>query len=414
METEVYEAFVAAAMKAMEQWGGKPARAEPAGLDHTRTAPQGVSALVALVGSVGGLLLLTVDQATAASFARRALGPSAETVPGLSRSVVAELANLIASGGASRLASAGYSLTVTVPQPLSPGEEFLAQPALFRVVSLRSGSHSITLRFHLRDASTSVASLQGQRLVEVAEILNHSRLRAVLQPVMDLRTGRIVGYEALLRGPEGPLEQPDELFRAAEAAGILPALERAARKTALRSGRWVLEQGMELSLNIDARVPLLDDRCPLTGLLAEDGSWVRRVVLEVTERTVLNRDLDFLSALERYRAAGGRVALDDLGAGDSGLQALLAVRPDMVKLDRALTAGMDRGGWRLALVEGLVAAAHRVGAVVVAEGIETVEDLRAARRAGVDFVQGYLVGRPSLRPPLTVGVEVLEALARLG
>nr|PZN37332.1 MAG: EAL domain-containing protein [Bacillota bacterium] len=300
-----------------------------------------------------------------------------------------------------------------MPQPLSPGEEFLAQPALFRVITLRCGGHSVALRVHLRDASSPTASLQGQRLVEVAEILNHRRLRAVLQPVMDLRTGRIVGYEALLRGPEGSLERPDELFRAAEAAGILPALERAARETALQYGRWVLERGLELSLNIDARVPLLDDRCPLTGLLA-DGCWVRRVVLEVTERTVLNRDLDFLGALDRYRAAGGRVALDDLGAGDSGLQALLAIRPDMVKLDRALTAGMDRGGWRLALVEGLVAAAHRVGAVVVAEGIETVEDLRAARRAGVDYAQGYLVGRPSCQPPLTVGAEVLEALASLG
>ncbi|WP_336029315.1 diguanylate cyclase domain-containing protein [Geodermatophilus sp. FMUSA9-8] len=229
-------------------------------------------------------------------------------------------------------------------------------------------------------------------------------VHSVFQPIVELDTGRVVAYEALARGPVGPLERPDALFAAARAAGRLAELDEACRAAAFRGA---VDAALVAPLTVFVNVePEVLDTAPLADLLAiaERAPGHVRVVMEITERAIAARPAELLRTVERVRELGWSIAVDDVGAESMSLAFLPLLRPDVVKLDLRLV--QERPGPQIAEIMNAVNAyAERSGAVVLAEGIEDERHLRTARGLGATLGQGWLFGRPGpgAAPGLTVG-----------
>ena len=222
-----------------------------------------------------------------------------------------------------------------------------------------------------------------------------------MQPVVELAGGQVYGHEALVRARwQGDLIGAGPLLEAAAAHGQSRAFDALARRTAIRQVYPQLAPGQVLFLNFAPGVVYDPNICLRTTFEAcrEVGADFGRLLFEVTESEAFP-DLKLLgSILERYRAEGAQVALDDLGAGYTSLTFLAALRPDLVKLDRDLIRGLHADDPRLPLVQALIRYAHDLGIRTVAEGIETVQELRLVTELGADYGQGYFLGRPAPRP----------------
>ncbi len=237
------------------------------------------------------------------------------------------------------------------------------------------------------------------------DVLRQGKVRSHFQPLVELATGRLVGYEALARGPVGPLERPDHLFAAARRDGRLAELDAACRRAALVGAA---EHGLVTPLTLFVNVePEVLDRAPLAELaaLAGQGPGPLRLVLEITERALTARPAELLHTVEHVRALGWGVALDDVGADSASLAFLEVVQPDVVKLDLSLVQQRpDRAVTEIMLAVN--AYAERTGARVLAEGIETEQHRRAAEALGATLGQGWLFGRGTDRPVGPEGLPV--------
>lgn len=236
-------------------------------------------------------------------------------------------------------------------------------------------------------------------------------LTLVYQPIVDLAAARVAGYEALSRFPG--TAGPDVWFAAAADAGLAAELEALAVHKALAT---VDDLPADTFLTVNVSPHLLGSR-PLQEALAVRPD-LHRVVIELTEHT----PVDDLETLRRQtgelRERGALIALDDAGSGYSGLQQMTVLRPQIVKLDRALVADADTDPVRLALAEMLGEFAGRIDAWLLAEGIETPAELAVFHRLGVPLAQGWLLGRPAptfqqLTPEVTRMVRAQVARARL-
>ncbi|WP_229776576.1 EAL domain-containing protein [Deinococcus ruber] len=229
------------------------------------------------------------------------------------------------------------------------------------------------------------------------------------QPIVQLRTGAVYGYEALVRAEQhGQHRGAELLLQAAAAHGQARAFDAQARKTAIRQGYPQLQADQQLFINFAPGVVYNPDICLQTTFATcrEVGADFSRLVFEVTESEAFP-DLTLLrSILERYRQEGAQVALDDLGAGHTSLNYLSELKPDIVKLDRGLVSGLHREDRRVPLITALIGYAHDLGIRVVAEGIETPDELAQIIALGADYAQGYFLGRPS-----PVAAEVLPEAA---
>jgi diguanylate cyclase (GGDEF)-like protein len=222
-------------------------------------------------------------------------------------------------------------------------------------------------------------------------------VHSAFQQIVDLDSDRVVAYEALARGPEGPLARPDAMFAAARAAGRLAELDGACRAAAFRGA---VEQGLLAPATVFVNVePEVLDSAPLADLLsiADAAPGELRVVLEVTERALAARPAELLRTVERVRRLGWGIALDDVGADPMSLSFMPLLRPDVVKLDLRLVQG--RPGREVAQVMNAVNAyAESTGALVLAEGIETEAHLETALSLGASLGQGWFFGRPAAGP----------------
>jgi len=248
-----------------------------------------------------------------------------------------------------------------------------------------------------------VIETPGPDEAELAAILGESSVRSVYQPIIELDSGRAVGYEALARGPEGsPLERPDRLFSVARACGRLADLDwacRAAAVTAALEARLTPQHALFVNVEPEA----LGTPCPE----AFEEVWSRahrelRVVVEVTERALTARPAELLAALRKFRERGWGVAVDDIGADTRSLALMPLLRPDVIKLDLRLVQQRPTTGIA-AIVTAVNAQRERTEAVILAEGIETERHLDTARAMGATLGQGWLFGRPGPLPvPLPV------------
>lgn len=215
-------------------------------------------------------------------------------------------------------------------------------------------------------------------------------LRPVYQPVVATVGGEVIGVEALSRFALDPLRPPDAWFADAEQVGLGRLLEVEAIRRAV-AGAADLTEGVHLSVNASPAT-LTDPE--FLALLRDPDTRADRLVVEITEHAVVD-DYELLArAIDDIRRAGARLAIDDAGAGYASLRHILRLRPDIVKLDRSLTADVDRDPARRALAIAIVAFGWEIGATVVAEGVERHEELDELAAIGVAAAQGYLTGRP--------------------
>jgi EAL domain-containing protein (putative c-di-GMP-specific phosphodiesterase class I) len=221
-------------------------------------------------------------------------------------------------------------------------------------------------------------------------------LGMVYQPIASLATGAVVGYEALARFRTPVRRAPDVWFAQAWRCGLGPALEARALRLALDCP--ARPAGTHLTVNLSpSALSSPEVQACLEGDL--DG-----IVIEVTEHELVDDYGQMTTVLGALRGRGARVAVDDAGAGYAGLERVMRLEPDVIKLDRALISGIDRDPGRAALVDAFVRFARRTGATVCAEGIETLDELAALAQLDVPLGQGWALAHPA--PPwCTVATE---------
>jgi EAL domain-containing protein (putative c-di-GMP-specific phosphodiesterase class I) len=251
----------------------------------------------------------------------------------------------------------------------------------------------LTMLVERRDAARTRATQpdgdrRGPDEAAVRSILQADAITMHFQPIVWLPTREIVGYEALARFPVPP-PRPDQWFELAARCGLRVELELAAVRKAL-AALPVTPADTYVSLNVSPET-LLSDELPV--LL--EGCPGERIVLELTEHLPIADYDAHLPRLELFRAEGIRLAVDDAGAGYSSLRHILILRPEIIKLDRTLTTGAAGDAIRKALLTSLATFAHATKTTLIAEGVETTEELAALIEYGVAFGQGYLFQRPA-------------------
>ncbi|WP_201193020.1 bifunctional diguanylate cyclase/phosphodiesterase [Pseudomonas fluorescens] len=240
-----------------------------------------------------------------------------------------------------------------------------------------------------------------EQLSALSSILTQSGLHSLFQPIISLSERRIVGFEALSRGPSNsPLHSPIALFAVARQAGRLNELEIACRESACRRFHEQQLPG-KLFLNVSPESLLEAAHQPgrTLQLLKDFGIPPSQVVIELTEQTPIDDFQLLQNALNHYRAMGFSIALDDLGAGYSSLRLWSELRPDYVKIDRHFIDGIHQDALKREFVGSIMQIAKASRARVIAEGIELPEELAVLTDMGVDLVQGYLLCRPQEQPP---------------
>ncbi len=220
------------------------------------------------------------------------------------------------------------------------------------------------------------------------------QLWLAFQPIVRASDGQTCAYECLMRSHHPQLPTPDRILGAAAALGELERVDLAVWKRVAE----VLEQRRT---PLDLWVNVCPESLELAELDSFEGPLLRhsdRIVLEITEASELRLDDATLRRCRELRRLGYRIALDDLGAAYSGLNALAEVIPDFVKYDRGLVSGVDHSPSKLAVVRSMNAAARELGIVTLAEGIESETERETARALGCDLMQGFRFGKPGPLP----------------
>lgn len=239
-----------------------------------------------------------------------------------------------------------------------------------------------------------------EQLSALSSIVARSDLHSLFQPIVSISERRILGYEALTRGPSNsPLHSPLNLFAVARQAGRLSELEQACRDTACRRfSEQKLPGKLFLNVSPESLLELVHPPGRTLDMLRRYRIAPSDIVIELTEQTPTD-DVELLyDALHHYRDMGFSIALDDLGAGYSSLRLWSELRPDYVKIDRHFIDGIHQDAVKREFVGSMLQMAKASRATVIAEGIELPEELATLIEMGVDLVQGYLLARPHERP----------------
>lgn len=281
-----------------------------------------------------------------------------------------------------------------------------------------TGSVDFELYLAIREAQNNACGRLDYKntkmLDEFRGLLEEMRFEIEYQPVVSLSSGAVLGWEALTRGPrDSHFRSPHVIFNFASEVDMLYRVERLCRYLAVKNlGPIGSEQKIFLNVN-----PLtIFDKNFVKGetakIIQQNGLSHNNIVFEITEQADLRNLPHFKRALEHYREQGYMVAIDDMGAGFSTLQGIAQVRPDYIKIDMSLVRGVDADPVKKALIETFVAFAGRIGCFIIAEGIETENELRTLIKAGVHYGQGYHLGRPEY-PKSFPANELCAGIARM-
>ncbi len=246
---------------------------------------------------------------------------------------------------------------------------------------------------------------------ELTQILQRGTITTVFQPIFAIDRQQILGYEALSRGPnDSALCSPGALFSCATTLNKLSELELLCRETAIKTFAALNLRG-KLFLNVSPNT-LLDPEHPkgqTLSLLKKHGLGAHQVVIELTEQDKVDDTNLLLSAVEHYRELGFSIAIDDLGAGYSGLKQWSEIQPDIVKIDRYFIDECDCSVVKREFLKSISELAKATNTRVIAEGIERPEELHLLSKLGINNVQGFLLERPSAQPSIEFNAHMFEA-----
>ena len=262
------------------------------------------------------------------------------------------------------------------------------------------------------------ASLTVKTKPSIIDILQSGSIVSHFQPILSARQKCIVGFEALTRGaPEGGgLIPPIPLFRMAEDAGVPDELDTLCWQQAVRSFSQVAGLSRDAILFLNVRVPAARDPIAvareLDDIVASAGLTHRKVGIEILEAEI--EDMELVRTLvDRLRHSGFLVVLDDVGTGHSNLNRIPYIKPDVLKVDKALVRNLDGDYLKRSTLKSLVDLGRKIGALVVAEGVETEDEAMVALELGADLLQGFLLGRPADVQAIGEG-RFDETLGRIG
>lgn len=283
-----------------------------------------------------------------------------------------------------------------------------------------STTHSNAAHFDARSASagwsqpaTLLSVTKGQG--PLGKVLHQASLYPVYQPIVNLADATIYAHEALIRGPKGSsLHTPDAMLRAASHECLGFEFEYACVVAALRTWGQMDVPG-RLFVNISAAVltQLVMSRgaSELLRLVGDLGMVSRMLVLEITEHERVD-NMDVLAdVVAQVRRAGVSLALDDFGDGRSSLRLWSQLKPEVVKIDKYFTKNISQHGDKLKTIQALLQIADIFGTSLVAEGIESADDLRVLRDLGITYGQGYFLGHPNVAPAQYLGADARRVLA---
>jgi diguanylate cyclase (GGDEF)-like protein/PAS domain S-box-containing protein len=309
------------------------------------------------------------------------------------------------------------SVGVAVPGEMATAEELLRNADVAMYAAKERGKGQVA----------SFEQAMHEQAVERLELAGHlstalERDELVLdyQPYVDLQTGAVAGFEALLRWqhPERGRLAPDRFIDLAETSGLIVPIGRWVLRTACRQlQRWEAAhpwlEGLGMSVNVSARqVADADFAADVRAIIAESGVAPDQITLEITERLLVEDSDAVAIRLRALKEIGVRLAVDDFGTGYSSLSYLQSFPVDILKIDRSFVAGIDGDQERARLVGGIVDMGHSLGLQIVTEGIEEPGDAAVLRDLGSDFGQGYLFSRPI--DPAAAGRFLAERLAPEG
>ena len=333
---------------------------------------------------------------------------------------------ILAPRGAHRLdlESLAQAVERAVEEALSPmvAEVLREQPRIV-VGSARVLGNSLlrperlTARL-ISDATENARNLRERKAhrdrTTLQDVILGEGLTSVYQPIVDLGTGDIFAYEALTRGPRGTtFESPATLFAIAEEVDLTVELDRACFRGALRNA-MTLEPVHRLFVNL-LPMSFYDSafiEIEVGNLLTAAGLTPANIVFEITERLAIENFASFKRALGTYTAMGFGVAIDDVGTRHSNLETVMSLRPHFIKISDVLVRGIARSTVKREMLRSLRHIAETIDAVMVAEGIEHVEDVEALRDLGLRYGQGYYMARPG--PPFPTLPDAVRAELRTG
>jgi EAL domain-containing protein (putative c-di-GMP-specific phosphodiesterase class I) len=313
-----------------------------------------------------------------------------DTLPGIADSLSARL-----SEQATRIAYPYHPDPLVLPV----GHAFaLYNPGLREVRQVRAA-----LAQAREDAELDARVLARTRRKEFTDLLLSEDVTILYEPIMNVTTREIRGYEALVRGPwDSPLHTPGGLFQMAEETGLLFELDCLCRRIALRGARG-LQPGKLLFLN--CLPTAIHDPAFGGEVLRQTLEDLRLrpsdLVFEISEKESIHNFEIFREARDYYADLGFKIALDDTGVAYGSLEAVMELSPDFIKVDQSLVRSIDTDPPRQELLRALNSVAGKIDAEIIAEGIETSEELATIQALGIPYGQGYLFGRAA---PLRRGV----------
>lgn len=232
---------------------------------------------------------------------------------------------------------------------------------------------------------------------EFMDIIQQEKIKTVFQPIISLRNGELLGYEALSRGPQKSFfENPEKLFDYARAIGRLWELEFLCRLKALENvSRSVMTE--LIFINVDPHI--INDENFRKGFTKEFLSGYNinpeNIVFEITEKSAAINIESFNKLINNYKDQGYKIAIDDAGSGYSGLKLITDIHPHFIKLDMNLIRNIDMDGLKYALIKTFYEFCLVTDIKLIAEGIETENELNALIDIGIDYGQGYFIQKPS-------------------
>jgi diguanylate cyclase (GGDEF)-like protein len=273
-----------------------------------------------------------------------------------------------------------------LPHKVSSVQEILSltRSALRR--SKQSGKNKVSLA---REGGADAAANSISSDETIKTLLDVSNFRTVYQPIIDLATEQVAGFEIFTRGPDGAFENPGDLFRICIENNILTKVDMQCLKLCVEMSRDIAEN-MRVHVNLFPST-ILDT--PIETLIAAFPKDKGRVYcVEISEQQFIGDPTFMREHVQKLRSAGVLVAIDDIGFGRNSLETLIFLEPDVVKVDRTYVTGISEDKYKVRLLKRLTNVAKSLGAEVVAEGVERREDLPILQELGIHFAQGFLWG----------------------